>query len=157
VSLQDLVTIRELQTSDIKFLLASSLQSIIQYLDSTYKGYNKATLYKEVETKVLFALNKLGYSVFMAVHSQDSEHILGYIVAHTEKNHVLLQYTKYAYRKLGIQKNLLLPLVIDGEQPITVQWNTKEMVKLHKASKLEVKDVLTEQLIQMIEGTNENN
>lgn len=153
MALQDLVTIRELHTSDVKFLLASSLQSLIQYLDSTYKGYDKATLYSEIETKILYALNKLGYSVFVACEAEDTDHIIGYIVAHVKKNHILLQYTKYAYRQLGLQKNMLLPLVIDSDQPVTVQWNTKSMVKLHKLGKISVKDVLSE---QMIEALNEN-
>lgn len=135
MSIVDLVNIRELTAEDINFILDSSIQSLSKYTESIVKGQTKAAAIQYLETTILYALHKMPYSTFIACDAQDSNNIIGYIVADTEKNHIFLQYTKYNYRGLGAQKHLLLPLVVDPTLPITVQWPTKEMLRLEKAGK----------------------
>jgi hypothetical protein len=124
-----------------------------KYTESIFKGMNKQRIYNHLETLAIFALNKVDtYSVFIACEKEDSNRIIGYIVASPKDNHVLFQYTKYTYRQLGIQKYLLLPLVTDDSQVITVNWPTKEMLKLARENRVEIVNKLVEKLIEEIEG-----
>jgi hypothetical protein len=138
MSIVDLVNIRELTKDDVNFLLDSSIQCLSKYTESIVKGQNRANAIQYLETIILYALHKMPYSIFIACDRDDPNNIIGYIVADTEKNHIFLQYTKYTYRGLGVQKNLLLPLVVDPSLPITVQWPTKEMLKLEKVNKIQI-------------------
>ena len=149
MSIQDSISIRQLQASDLNFILSSSLQCLTQYTDSLFKGWDRKELYSHLEKAILYALNHCNYSIFIACDAKDSEHIIGYLVGDPTTNHIFLQYTKYAYRKLGIQKLLLLPLIIDSDYPSSVNWGTKEMQKLHKLRRISVKDLFTEQLMQL--------
>lgn len=154
MTITDLVNIRELTKSDLNFILDSSLQCLSKYTESIVKGQEKETAYKYLERIVLFALNHMNYSIFVACHKEDSDNIIGYIVADTHINHIFLQYTKYSYRKLGIQKTLLLPLVTDPEVPITVNWPTKEMLKLSILQKVQIQNKFIEKLIEDCYETN---
>lgn len=136
--------------ADLNFILSSSVKCLIQYIDTTYKGWDKSELAKHLERTILFGLSKCNYSVFIACDSKDSDHIIGYIVGDSINNHIFLQYTKYAYRKLGIQKNLLIPLIIDPTHPCTVEWNTKEMVKLQRNNKINVVSKFTDALMHAL-------
>lgn len=110
---------------------------------------NRSTTYQHLELIVLYVLSRIDtYSVFLACHKDDTNNIIGYIIADTKSNHILLQYTKYSYRKLGIQKNLLMPLVVDESEPITVNWPTKQMLLLSKAGRVEIVNKLLEKLIK---------
>jgi len=150
MSLNDQVNIRQLELTDLNFILASSIKCLTQYTDSIYKGWDKKDLYKHLEKVILFGLSKCNYSVFIACDVKDSDHIIGYIVGNHESNHIFLQYTKYSYRKLGIQKHLLLPLLVDYANPITVNWATKEMKKAVKIGKISIQDKFTEELMQKV-------
>lgn len=149
MNITDLVTIRTLDKSDIHFVLDSILQSLSKYTESIFKGMNRPDIYKHLELLALYTLNRIEtYSVFLAVHKEASHEIIGYIVADPRDNHILFQYTKYSYRKLGIQKNLLMPLVVDEAEPITVNWPTKEMLKLAKDNKVSIVNKLLEKLVK---------
>lgn len=125
------------------------MQCLSKYTESIFKGYSRNNIYNHIETLALYALNQPGtYSVFVACHKDDSDNILAYIVADTKDNHILFQYTKYNFRKLGIQKHLLMPLVVDSNEIITVNWPTKEMLKLAKAERVEIVDKFTQKLIE---------
>lgn len=147
MSLIDLVTIRELTKDDLNFIINSSAQSLSKYTESIVKGQTKETAYEHMERIILFALVHMGYSVFIACHKDDSDNIIGYIVADTDKNHIFLQYTKYSYRGLGIQKTMLLPLVTDESQPISCNWPTKEMLKLAKVNKITIQNKFLDELL----------
>ena len=147
-TIDNLVSIRELTKEDLNFILDSSLQCLSKYTESIVKGQSKQSAYSYLEKLVLYALNKAPYSVFVACHKEDSNDIIGYVVADTKDNHIFLQYTKYSYRKLGIQKNLLLPLVVDPDRTITVNWPTKEMLKLVNQNRVQVQNKLVESLIE---------
>jgi len=149
MSITNLVSIRELTKEDLNFIIGSSVQSLSKYTESIVKGQDKDTAYTSLEKQVLFALCCMKYSTFIACDRVDSNLIMGYIVADTKNNHILLQYTKFNYRGLGIQQNLLLPLVIDPTLPITVNWPTKEMLKLTRLGKLKIQNKFTEQLMDM--------
>lgn len=149
-TIDNFVSIREMQADDINFLLNSSLLCLTQYTESIVKGQDKATAYQHLEKLILYALNRMDYSTFIACDKHDSQKIIGYIVADTKINHILLQYTKYSYRKLGIQKNLLLPLVADPNEPITVNFPTKEMLKLVNEGRVAVCNKVVEQLIDTL-------
>lgn len=138
MSIVDLVNIRELTPEDVNFLLDSSIQCLSKYTESIVKGQTKSDAIRYLETLVLFALHRMPYSTFIACQRDEPNNIIGYIVADVEKNHIFLQYTKYNYRGLGVQKNLLLPLVVDPAASITVQWPTKEMLKLEKLDKIQI-------------------
>ena len=146
MSLHELVTIRQLELADLNFILSSSVKCLSQYDSTLFKGWDKQTLCKHLEKIILFGLSKCGYSIFIACDAKDSNHIISYLVGNPQTNHIFLQYTKYTYRKLGIQKNLLLPLIIDPAKLCTVEWGTKEMIKLHKANKIDVKHEFVEKL-----------
>lgn len=148
MSIVDLVNIRELTKDDINFILDSSISSLSKYTESIVKGMTKESAIEYLETTILYALQKCNYSIFVACDVTNSDHIIGYIVADVTKNHIFLQYTKYNYRKLGIQSTLLLPLVVDSDKPISVQWPTKEMLRLQKANKILIKNQYTLDLIE---------
>lgn len=147
----DLVTIRTMNQSDIHFLLDSSIQSLSKYTESIFKGYTRENIHSHLEFIVLYALKRVDlYSVFLCVHKDSPEDIIGYIVADTTSNHILFQYTKYSYRKLGIQKNLLMPLVVDEKEFVTVNWPTKQMLLLAKQNKIQIVNKFVETLIKEI-------
>lgn len=147
-TIDNLVSIRELTKEDLPFVLNSSILSLCQYKESIVKGYTKQQAYSYIEKLVMFGLTKMGYSIFIASRKDDSNDIVGYIVADSDNNHIFLQYTKNLYRKLGIQKHLLLPLVIDPDRTITVNWPTKEMLKLVLLERVQVQNKLVESLIE---------
>jgi hypothetical protein len=149
-TIDNLVSIRELTKEDINFLLNSSIQCLSQYTESIVKGQNRLNAYQLLEKIILYGLNRIDYSIFIACRSDDSNDIVGYIVADTKDNHIFLQYTKYSYRKLGIQKNLLLPLVVDPSLPITVNWPTKEMLKLAANNTVTIQNKFVETLIDTL-------
>ncbi len=138
-SITDLISIRPIEQADLHFILDSAIQCLSKYTESIFKGMTHDNIQKHLELLVLYVLNNPQYfSVFVAVHKDDSSQILAYVIADTSQNHVLFQYTKYSYRKLGVQKFLLMPLVTDPALPITVNWPTKEMLKLTKLGKVEI-------------------
>lgn len=148
-SITEFISIRPLEKSDVHFVLDSIMNCLAKYTESTFKGYTKHNIYNHLEMTAIYALNRVDtYSVFVACDKSDSHTILGYIVADTKTNHILFQYTKYSYRKLGIQKLLLMPLVVDESLPITVNWPTKEMLKLAKEDKVSIVNKFTEKLIE---------
>lgn len=149
-TIDNLVSIRELAKEDINFLIHSSLSCLTKYKESITKGQNHKESYQTLEKIILCGLTSMGYSIFIACHKEDSNNIIGYIVADSTDNHVFLQYTKYTYRKLGIQKNLLLPLVIDPSLPVTVNWPTKEMLKLSAYDKVIIHNKFTESIIEKL-------
>lgn len=149
MQLNDYLSIRTLNSKDIHFLLDSSISCLSKYTESIFKGQQHSDIFRSLELILLYVLNKVDtYSVFLACMAEDSDQIVGYIVADTTTNHILFQYTKYTYRRLGIQKNLLMPLVIDESLPITVNWPTKEMLKLVKANKITITNKLVDKLIK---------
>lgn len=148
-NITDLITLRPLEQSDVHFVLDSILQCLSKYTESIVKGMNRSDAYNHLEAVALSALNRIDtYSVFLACHKDDTAIIIGYIVADPKDNHILFQYTKYSYRKLGIQKLLLLPLVTDPDLPITVNWPTKEMLKLAAKGTVKIRNRFTEKLIE---------
>lgn len=149
-TIDNLVSIRELTKNDINFLLHSSLSCLSKYTESIIKGQNRIIGYQHLEKIILYGLNRIDYSIFIACHKEDSDNIIGYIVADSKDNHIFLQYTKYSYRKLGIQKNLLLPLVTDPSLPITVNWPTKEMLKLAASNRVLIQNKLVEFLLEQV-------
>lgn len=148
-SITDLISIRPIQKSDVHFILDSTMNCLAKYTESIFKGMNKSHIYNHIEMTAIYALNRIDtYSVFVACEKEDSDKILAYIVADPKDNHILFQYTKYSYRKLGIQKLLLMPLVLDESLPITANWPTKEMLKLAKENRVEIVNKFTEKLIE---------
>ncbi len=99
---------------------------------------NNEDIYAYLNTFIVNALHKLDYSILIACHKDDSNHIIGYIVADTKTNYIFLQYTKFNYRKLGVQTHLLMPLVVDKTQPLVTAWPTKEMLKLKNQNKITI-------------------
>lgn len=148
-SLVDIVTIRGLEASDINFILDSSQSCLGSYTESIFKGYQRPAILKHIEAVTLYALNRADkYSTFLACHKENTNSILAYIVANPKTNHVLYQYTKYDYRNMGIQKYMLLPLVVDDSIPVTVNYQTKWMLKLAESGKVTIANKFVEALIE---------
>jgi hypothetical protein len=145
----DHVTIREAYQKDLNFILDSSITCLAQYKESIVAGMNRLSAHNHLEIIIKYLLSGIDTSIFICTHKEDTDSIIGYIVADAKTNHIYLQYTKYAFRKLGIQKNLLMPLVVDFDKPITVQWPTKEMLKLYKLGRTCVNNQCLELLIQL--------
>jgi hypothetical protein len=149
----EFVYIRQLKQGDINFILDSSIQCLSKYTESIFKGWDRSDVVKHIERLIFFVLSgksPIPYSMFILCDKGDEDTIYAYILADTASNHILLQYTKYTYRKLGLQKLLLLPLVIDESLPVTVNFPTKEMLRLKKDNKVIIIDKLMESLITRI-------
>ena len=138
MALQDSVNIREVTSEDLNFILSSSVSCLSQYTESIFKGWDRKDIYEFLNKFIISSLHQLDFSIFIASHKDDSNQIIGYIVANPETNYIYLQYTKFVFRNLGVQKQLLMPLVIDTSKPITVAWPTKEMLKLKKDDKVKI-------------------
>lgn len=138
MALQDSVNIREVTSEDLNFILSSSVSCLSQYTESIFKGWDRKDIYEFLNKFIISSLHQLDFSIFIASHKDDSNQIIGYIVANPETNYVYLQYTKFVFRNLGVQKQLLMPLVLDTTKPITVAWPTKEMLKLKKDDKVTI-------------------
>lgn len=151
LNLIDLVQIREFRKEDINFILDSSIQCLSKYTESIVKGMSRQEAINHLEKIVLHILNRKNVNIFICTLSEDPNYIVGYIVGDSLVNHIYLQYTKYSYRKLGIQQNFLLPLCLEGHNRlITVNFPTKEMLKLQKLSKVSIINKLIEQLIEEV-------
>lgn len=147
MSLTDLVTIRTLEPADVNFILDSYASCLTKYNESISSGYTREYSHNLLEKQLAYILKKPSYSVFLAVEKEDTNSIIAYIIADPSINHVYFNYTKYLFRKLGIQKYMLLPLVIDPDRLITAQFPTKEILKLIKAGKLTLANKILEDLL----------
>ncbi len=149
LNLTDLVQVREFRKEDINFILDSSIQCLSKYTESIVKGMTRHESINHLEKIVLHILNRRDVNTFICTLSEDPNYIVGYVVGNPSINHIYLQYTKYSYRKLGIQQNFLLPLCLEGKlDRITVNFPTKEMLKLQKVDKVSIVNKLIEQLIE---------
>lgn len=147
MGLQDEVNIREVTQEDLVFILSSSISCLSKYTESFFKGWNHQDIYTYLNHLIIQSLHKLEYSIFIACLNSDSNHIVGYIVADPKTNYIFLQYTKYSYRGLGVQKYMLMPLVIDESKEIKTAWATKEMLKLKTRNKI---TIINQSIIQLI-------
>ena len=147
-TLVNLINVREPKQEDLNFILDSFIHSLAQYTESMFKGWEAKSVFHHLEQVCLYALLHMKYTTLLAVNRYDDTDIMGYIIADPATNHVFFNYTKYAFRKLGVQKNMLLPLVTDPNTPISVSWQTKEMIKLQKAGKITIENKFILQLIE---------
>jgi len=147
MALHDSVNIREVTSEDLNFILSSSVSCLSQYTESIFKGWERKDIYEFLNKFIVASLHQLDFSIFIASHKDDSNQIIGFIVANPETNYIYLQYTKYVFRNLGVQKQLLMPLVVDTSKPITVAWPTKEMLKLKNNNKIKIYNQTTLDLI----------
>lgn len=149
MSLVNLINIREFREEDTNFVLDSFMSCLSKYRESIFKGWEHKDIYQHLEQILLFALTKIpSYSIFLAVGRNNEQNIYSYLIADSTRNHVLFAYTKHAYRGLGLQKHMLLPLLIDLNQPITVNFPTKEALKLQRLGKISIKNIFLEQLME---------
>ncbi len=147
-TIRDLVSIRQLEEWDLPFILDSFKSCLSKYTESIVKGYTKEYSKSLLTNMILSALNNKDYSCFVCCHKNDSASILGYVIASSRDNHIFFHYTKHVYRHMGIQKDLLLSILIDFENKVTVQWPTKEMLKLQKQQKVFIENRFVEQLME---------
>jgi len=149
MSIYDECSVREVEKDDLIFILSSSISCLSKYTESFFRGWNHSDIYAYLNHLIIQSLHKLNYSIFIACLNSDSNHIVGYIVADSETNYIFLQYTKYSYRGLGVQKYLLMPLVVDSTKEIKVAFATKEMLKLKAKNKV---NVINQSIISLITG-----
>jgi len=147
-SLKDLVTVREVELNDLPFILDSAITCLSKYTESFIKGYTPEYARNYLEKIVLYILNNSNYSCFVCTHKNDTDSVISYCIANPHTNHIFFSYTKYAYRKLGIQKLMLLPLLVDFNSKLTVQWPTKEMLKLQRIGKIYIENKVFEEFLQ---------
>lgn len=146
--LTKLITIRELRKEDLNFILDSSIKCLSKYSESLFKGWDIKDSCHYIETIVLSILTNPNYSVFIASEAENTDNIAAYIAADVKSNHIVLQFTKYLFRGMGIQKHFLLPLVTDPSEGISVNWQTKEMLNLKKQNKISISNKFLLSLIE---------
>jgi hypothetical protein len=139
VQIIDQVNVRDLEKDDINFLFNSFINCLSKYKESFFNGWEHKDITEYLEYLFIWALNHGQYSVFIACNKSDSTQIIAYIISNPSTNEIFFQYTKYDYRKLGIQKYILIPLALDNTKEIICNWATKEMKKLSKQSKVTIK------------------
>jgi len=150
LDLTKIISIREFKHSDINFILDSSIQCLSRYKESIVKGLTNQDAFKHLEVVILDILNSPSSNIFICVLNDDPDHIIGYIVGNPASSHIYLQYTKFNYRTFGIQKNFLIPLCLGEEsQGITVNFPTKEMLKLAAKGKVRIINKHYEDLISL--------
>lgn len=130
------VSVRQVEQADLSFISNSFIESLSKYKESFFKGWNHDEIISYLEYIIYWALNNSNYSVLIACDVNDSNHIVGYIIANPKENEIFYQYTKYILRGSGIQKFLLMPLVLNQDLPIVTNWATKPMLKLAKLNKV---------------------
>ena len=148
--LQDFVNVRQFKFSDTSFIIDSAISCLSKYKESFFKGWHHNDIVTHLEATILLSLNNFNYSIWVVCLKDDEDIICGYIIADTTTNHIFLQYTKYLYRKLGIQKQLLLPLVIDPTSMVTVGWATKEMLKLQKQGIVQIVNKFPMEIVKLL-------
>lgn len=132
MNLIDLITIREMQPADLNFILDSSITSLSKYRTTLFKGWTNKDISSYLETLFLHALSNKRYSTFLVVSSSNPDEIFSYIIADTEENHIFYNYTKYDYRSFELDRLYLWPLVLDPKQPITLNFQTSEALRLQR-------------------------
>lgn len=147
-NITDMVSVRQIELTDLPFILDSSVACLTKYTESFVKGYSPEYAKFHIENIVKSVLNDTDYSCFICSHKDNSNAIIGYLISNPHINHIFFQYTKYAYRKLGLQKTLLLPLLVDKESRITVQWPTKEMLKLQKQGRIYIENRILDKFLE---------
>jgi hypothetical protein len=146
----DLINVREVKPEDLRFLMDSAVRNLKLYMDDFLAGRDVNDLIKDVETTFVTGINKLGYTVLVACDKDDEDSIYGYCMADTKNNHIVYNYTKYHYRLLGLQKYVLMPLLIDFKSPVTVQYPTAEALRAVKNGKVTIKDGFKMALIELL-------
>ena len=144
----DHVNVREVEKDDINFIFNSFVNCLSKYHESFFKGWEHKDVLKYLEFLIVWCLNNDKYSVFVACNKDDSTQILSYIIVNSKGNEIFFQYTKYGYRKLGIQKHLLMPLCLNLDEQIVTNWATKEMIKLAKANRITIKHQFVLNMLQ---------
>jgi hypothetical protein len=144
------LTIREFQRTDVPFVLDSAITCLSKYRESLFKGWELPDIKTYLESLIILSLNHHNYTIFVAVNKHEENQILAYIAADSDTNHIFLQYTKYIARNLGIQKNVLMPLVIDPTKQITVSWQTKQMLKLKDQGKVKIVNNFPQDIVKQI-------
>lgn len=143
----DFVSVREIQADDVHFVLDSFITCLSRYDESIVKGFDHHYSKKYLEKLMLYVLQSGKYSVFICSNKDEPTNIYAYIIGDPTTNYVFFNYTKYLYRPYGLQKYLLLPLILDPSQPVVVEWPTKEMLKAKKAGKVTIEHRIMESFI----------
>lgn len=147
--IQDYISIRTVENDDdIKFI-KSTIHTCIH--NNRHYMY-RATLHEDtkahIDKSMAIALKgipgKMNNSIFLACSSEESSTIYAFIIADPILNHIYFNYTKYAFRELGIQKNFLLPLVIDPTRRVTNNYATDKSCKYAKQYQVQVIDKVVE-------------
>lgn len=146
--LLDIVSVREFKSQDVNFILDSFITCLSRYTESIVAGMPSPYIREHLEQQILYILNKSDTSVLVLSHKDNSEDILAYIIACPSQQHIYFSYTKYIYRELGLQKNLLMPLVVDMENVYTFQYPTKWALRWTRKGYCSVNSYLVDRLIK---------
>jgi len=146
-SIVDLVSVRQVQQEDLQFILDSFTTCLIRYKESITLGQNQSYAHKLYEKMILNVLKNPNYSIFVACHKNDTNNIISYLIANPSQNHIFFGYTKYSYRLLGVQKNLLIPFLINEKEKVTIQFPTKFGLNLVKGGKCEIENKFLEDFL----------
>ena len=94
------------------------------------------------------------FDVIVACDKNDSEIIFAFLMASRSENHIFFNYTKYLYREIGIQSQLLMPILIDKNLPITVNFTTPSSIKWKMKNQIKIIDKLMLNIMKGIEYEN---
>ena len=125
----DFITVRELKSQDINFIVDSFISCLNKYTKTITKGLTPEYSRQLLEKIVLHALQKPNYSTFVCVNVDNDDEIYAYIIGDSSTNHIFFNYTKYLFRPYNLQSTFLMPLIIGVNQPFTTNWPTKEALK----------------------------
>jgi hypothetical protein len=147
--IEDLVTIRELRSQDVNFIVDSFISCLNKYTKTITKGLAPEYSNKYLEKIILHALQKENYSTFVCVNKDNDDEIYGYIIGDSSTNHIFFNYTKYIFRPFNLQSTFLMPLIIGRDQPFTTNWPTKEALKsvTNSTRKCDIKNLFLEEFL----------
>jgi hypothetical protein len=149
LALIDVVTVRAVEPDDITFILSTINHWASRRTSDLWRGWAEDEIYHHMHTLLLWALGQGGYQALIACHRDNSSTILGFLIAHFESNHIFCQYTKFDFRRLGIQKYLLMPTLVDPTRPMTYQFYSakNEIYSKRTGGRNRVKDLITQQMM----------
>lgn len=147
------VAIREYNDkTDRNFCLAPILQHFTYHSRRFFTYWTEEHKLDYVNTMYNTALHF--FDGIVACDKNDPEILFAFLMASRTENHIFFNYTKYLYRQIGIQSQMLMPILIDKNSPITVNFTTPNSMKWKIKNQVKIVDKLFLNIMKGIEYEN---